>query len=252
MKVIAHRGAAAEAPENTLEAVARAIELGADLVEVDVRSTSDGIPVLIHDADLVRTHSVAKLVGDLELSELEKITAEHGTAVPTLSMLFARYGGKVDFILEIKDALATESVVRQIVSDGYIENVLVACASLRVLRNVKFEIPEIKTGFVLGSSADEGFESSKSRHNGYGFSVSERVLPVIDVMMPYWRLVRHHFVAGCRRYALPVYAWLALFDEDPGPRYDIFSQMAEVGIDGLATIRPEALRAHLAAPSAAH
>jgi glycerophosphoryl diester phosphodiesterase len=244
MKVIAHRGAAAEAPENTLEAVARAIELGADLVEVDVHSTSDGVPVLIHDADLVRTHGVAKLVGDLELAELEKITAEHGTALPTLSALFARYGGKVDFILEIN-----EPVVRQIVSDGYIENTLVACASLRVLRNVKFEIPEIKTGFVIGGSADEDLDSSTTRHNGYGFSVSERVLPVIDVMMPYWRLVRHHFVAGCRRYALPVYAWLALFDEEPGPRYDIFSQMAEVGIDGLATTRPEALRAHLAAPS---
>ena len=238
MKIIAHRGAAAEAPENTIEAIERAIELGADAVELDVRVTHDGVPVLIHDADLVRTHGAAKLVADLELSALERIALEREKPVPTLEEVLARFGNGTDFIFDIKDAAATEPTIQHIVSAGCIERAIIACASLRVLGNVRSEMPELRTGFIIGEAAGAGF----------GFNVSERVIPVIDVVMPYWRLVRHHFAAGCRRYSLPIYAWLALFDEEGAePRYDIFSQMAAVGVDAVATIRPDALRAHVPA-----
>lgn len=47
--VIAHRTCPRDAPENSLEGIARATELGADVVEVDVRRTADGVPVLVHD-----------------------------------------------------------------------------------------------------------------------------------------------------------------------------------------------------------
>ncbi|MHC4660844.1 MAG: glycerophosphodiester phosphodiesterase [Planctomycetota bacterium] len=237
MKIVAHRGAASVAPENTLESVGKAIALGADAVEVDVRVTADAVPVLIHDADLIRTHGVVKLVEDHTYKELEKISRENGAVVPTLDSLFAAYGGKTDFIFEIKDAAATMPVIQAIASEGYIERAIIACANLRVLRNVRSEIPEIKTGFIV----------SEPTYEGFGFSVPERVLPVIDVMMPYWRLARHHFLAGCRRYALQVYAWLAVFDEEEKVRPEIYSHMAEIGVDALVTMRPDACRASIAA-----
>ena len=55
--VIAHRGASAEQPENTMAAFRRAVELGADAIELDVRLARDGVPVVIHDATLDRTTS---------------------------------------------------------------------------------------------------------------------------------------------------------------------------------------------------
>ena len=58
---IAHRGASADAPENTLAAVRRAVAVGADLVEVDVQRTRDGALVLMHDTTLTRTTDVRRV-----------------------------------------------------------------------------------------------------------------------------------------------------------------------------------------------
>jgi len=71
--IIAHRGASAEAPENTLVAFRRAIELGADGVEFDVRLAADGVPVVIHDATLKRTAGIDRRVADITSAELARL-----------------------------------------------------------------------------------------------------------------------------------------------------------------------------------
>ena len=97
--VIAHRGASAYAPENTLTAIRQAVELHADLVEVDVQRTRDGALVLLHDADLGRTTDAARVlprrapwrVADLIYEEVQRLDAGSwfspayaGERVPTL------------------------------------------------------------------------------------------------------------------------------------------------------------------------
>ena len=64
--IIAHRTSPLDAPENSLEGIRRSAELGADYVEIDVRLTRDGVPVMLHDGLLLRTTlaSVADLMGD--------------------------------------------------------------------------------------------------------------------------------------------------------------------------------------------
>ena len=96
---IAHRGASSEAPENTLAAVRRAVQLGADMVEVDVQRTCDGVLVLMHDATLTRTTDAADVlpdrapwsVADLAYAEVRRLDAGRwmsprfaGERVPTL------------------------------------------------------------------------------------------------------------------------------------------------------------------------
>ena len=71
--VIGHRGASAHAPENTLAAFRMAFDAGADGIELDVRLTKDGVPVVIHDADLDRTGSEPGLVSELTSAELSKV-----------------------------------------------------------------------------------------------------------------------------------------------------------------------------------
>src|SRR5438132_12637759 len=86
--VIAHRGASAIEAENTLPAFEAAIAAGADAVELDVRTTADGVVVVMHDADVSRMTDGIGLVHDLRLEELKRLrvrTAAGGeTAVPTL------------------------------------------------------------------------------------------------------------------------------------------------------------------------
>ena len=96
---IAHRGASAYAPENTLSAIRQAVELGSDLVEVDVQRTRDGALVLAHDADLTRTTDAPRVlprrapwrIADLTYDELLRLDAGSwfspayaGEPVPTL------------------------------------------------------------------------------------------------------------------------------------------------------------------------
>jgi glycerophosphoryl diester phosphodiesterase len=71
--LVAHRGLAAEYPENTLEALRAALEAGACFVEFDVQLTADGVPVLLHDADLRRTGDRDESVLELSFAQLQRI-----------------------------------------------------------------------------------------------------------------------------------------------------------------------------------
>ena len=90
--VIGHRCARAEAPENTLAGLRRAAALGARWVEVDVRLTADGVPVLLHDATLERTTSGHGALGETTLTELERCDAGAGETVPTLAAFLTACG----------------------------------------------------------------------------------------------------------------------------------------------------------------
>ena len=67
MKVIAHKGASMEAPENTLHAFQKAIHLGADFIECDIRLTKDKVPIVIHDATIEQ-----KPIRELTLAEVHE------------------------------------------------------------------------------------------------------------------------------------------------------------------------------------
>lgn len=91
--LVAHRGNAAEYPENTLPALQSALDLGARFLEIDVHLSADGVPVVIHDAELARTAGidgnvmdkpVAELV-DIEVAQRDRYGARYaGTCIPTL------------------------------------------------------------------------------------------------------------------------------------------------------------------------
>ena len=94
--VIAHRGASAEERENTLAAFERAIELGADFVELDVQVASDGTPVVFHDLDLARLTPLRGPVRRRTAAELR----EHG--IPTLEEVVELTRGRIGVMAELK------------------------------------------------------------------------------------------------------------------------------------------------------
>ena len=115
---IAHRGASAYSPENTLTAIRQAVELGADLVEVDVQRTRDGALVLAHDPELGRTTDAARVlprrapwrVADLTLDEVRRLDAGSwfspayaGTRIATLEQALDLLAGTgTGLLLEVK------------------------------------------------------------------------------------------------------------------------------------------------------
>jgi glycerophosphoryl diester phosphodiesterase len=131
--IIGHRGASVVALENTLPAFEAAIAAGADGVEFDVRLSSDGVPVIIHDDTLTRTHRVRRRVVDLRVEELRSV------GVPSLRELFELMAGNgLLLCLEIKsrEPEVAEICCRMVREFGIEERVIVECFDLNVLRNV--------------------------------------------------------------------------------------------------------------------
>ena len=110
-QTVAHRGASAGYPENTLAAYRAAIESGATALEVDVRTTKDGVLVSLHDKTLDRTTDGTGSIGDRTLGELRKLDAGAwfdpkfaGQRVPTLSEVLQLCRGKIDVLLDLKES----------------------------------------------------------------------------------------------------------------------------------------------------
>ena len=100
--VIAHRATMGHAPENTLAGIQRALGMGCDGVEIDVRLCADGAPVLIHDDQLARTTDRSGRIADTTLRELQDIDAGDGERIPTLREALALVAGELLFVVELK------------------------------------------------------------------------------------------------------------------------------------------------------
>ncbi len=106
--IIAHRGASAFAPENTLASFQKAVELKADAIELDVKLTSDGEIVVIHDQTLERTTNGKGLVKETTLNELRSLDAGsffaeefRGEKIPTLREVLEKFSDKLLINIEI-------------------------------------------------------------------------------------------------------------------------------------------------------
>lgn len=136
MEIWAHRGASARQPENTIAAFAAAMEAGADGVELDVQLTSDGVPVVIHDETVDRTHDGTGTVSSFTLAQLQKLKSKIKpkgdpmvTRIPTLA--------------EVLDLLATGSQLINVELKNTVEpykglekKVLTAVAERKLSRRV--------------------------------------------------------------------------------------------------------------------
>jgi glycerophosphoryl diester phosphodiesterase len=107
--VVAHRGIATEAPENTIASFQKAVELGADAIELDVRLTADRIPVVYHYFYLQETTSATGTIFDFTLEQLRnvKVFCKNDPSVKegrisTLSEILEIFGGKIGLEVEIK------------------------------------------------------------------------------------------------------------------------------------------------------
>jgi glycerophosphoryl diester phosphodiesterase len=106
--VIAHRGASAEQPENTLAAFGRAVELGAHAIELDVRLSRDGVPVVAHDETLDRVSPERGRVADLTAAQLARVPVGSTVGVPALGDVLAAID--LPLLIEIKEVDAQDEV----------------------------------------------------------------------------------------------------------------------------------------------
>jgi glycerophosphoryl diester phosphodiesterase len=245
--VIAHRGGAGLWPENTLYAFERAAALGVDVIETDVRATSDGEIVVIHDEHVGRTTDGAGRVPSLTLAELKRLDAGYrwtadggrtfpfrgqGVTVPTLREVFAALPS-MRFNIEPKqsDPPIVAPLCRLIREYGMTEKVMVAAFSGSTLEQFRRECPEVATS----ASASEVGVFLAMQRSGLAASYSPSVQAV---QVPEWagavRVLNKDFVAAAHGRNLRVHAW-TVNDEEAMRR------LIDIGVDGVMTDYPDRL-----------
>ena len=161
--IIAHRGASAVAPENTIVAFEAAIAAGADGVEFDVRLTRDGVPVVIHDETLYRTGRVRRRVADLTFAELNKVDVGSwfdrdrfsSQRIPSLTQLFELIQpNNMVLYLEMKcrsgeQTNLAEACCRVIEEHRLKDRVIFECFEHSALQTVKNIDPTFKTAALF-------------------------------------------------------------------------------------------------------
>jgi glycerophosphoryl diester phosphodiesterase len=233
--VIAHRAGRGLRPENTLAAIKNAISLGADYVELDIRTTSDGKLVIMHDSRVDRTTNGTGEVSKLSSQEIaaldagSKFSAKYaGEHVPTFDQVLSACKGHVNIYVDHKSA-PTAQVLAAIKAHGMQKHVLVYNGPEELTEWKKLD-PHVP---VMPSLPDE------FRKPG-GISTFEKVLSAeaLDGGLDGWdaELVAQAHAAGVKVYVDN----LGEYDNEAG-----FEKAIKMGVDGIQTDYPDRLIAYL-------
>jgi glycerophosphoryl diester phosphodiesterase len=168
LRVIGHRGAAGHAPENTFAAFDKGLALGVDGVETDIRATSDGVLVLLHDATVDRTTDAVGPVADLTWAQVSRLDAaarfqggKHNFGVqriPRLGDFLDRYGGRTTFRLEIKARGVEPAAVRAVRARRLMDAVVFTSFQEEALRAIRSAAPEAEMADLVAGG--KGFDQA--------------------------------------------------------------------------------------------
>lgn len=166
---IAHRGAAGYAPENTIAAFDKAIEMKADYIEMDIQRTKDGELVIIHDTSVDRTTDGTGYIKDLTSTQLRDLDAGSwkaeefaGEKIPTFDEILDRYHGKIGILLELKSPElypGIEESIAQELKDRNLdkpqnEKMIIQSFNFESMKKMNTLLPNVPIGVLTGSKAD--------------------------------------------------------------------------------------------------
>jgi len=160
-QVIGHRGIRGLEPENTLRSYRRAIDLGVDYVECDVRRTSDGRLVLMHDEDVARTTDGSGRVADLTFDAIRSLDAGHGERVPTLDELLALAKGRCGLHIELKTD-AVEQVLAQVVDENMLPSVVLTDFDTERLAQLRRLNADVAIEHIFGEPPPDAIDRALS------------------------------------------------------------------------------------------
>jgi len=219
--IIAHRGASAYEPENTLRSVRRALELGADMVEVDVHVSRDGHIVVVHDATVDRTTNGKGCVKDMTLKELKRLDAGLGEQIPALEEVIELVRGRAQLVIEIKVPGIEERVLQTIEERALENEALITSFYHPVVKRVKELSPYVRTGVIVASRPLKPITLVLEANS--------------DALFPKHIFVDLQMVEEIHRYNLAVYPWTVNTIDQTRPLIDM-------GVDGIVTNKPDILK----------
>ena len=238
--IIAHRGASAECPENTLASVKRGWEVQADAVEIDVYPTRDGRVVVIHDSSTSRTTGrdfVVTATSSVVVRELDagkwKSAKFAGERIPFLEEVLATLPKGKQLFIELKGDVTTVEPVARIIRDRTTtEGIVVISFNFESLRLFKELMPTIPVYWLRGTQQDPQTRA----YLPHTAELLDRVQKAgFDGINVQFRGVTKEFVDEAKQRNLPVFVWTV---NDPREA----KRLAELGVAGITTDKPCELR----------
>lgn len=217
---VGHRGAAGYAPENSLASIQKAIALGVDLVEVDLRRTRDGHLVLLHDERVNRTTNGIGRVADMTLDQVQKLGAGDSQRIPTLDEALQTAHGRAGLILELK----VEGIGQQ------------ACT---IIRRSGFKGPVIYASFLTAELLPiRSVDSNATTMALMGRLPKDPITCATDVRATHgglrWTTVTHALVQAYHNAGLQVFVYTVNELRD-------IQKMQSFGVDGIISDFPDRL-----------
>ncbi len=175
--VIAHRGASGRWPENSLLAFRKAIEAGADWLELDVHLSADRQLVVLHDESLTRTSNGCGLVGEQSLAELRRLDIGMGEPIPLLAEVLDLATGKATVNIELKGkgvATAVAELLRERINSGRQPAEAFLASSLNEKELIRFagQLPQVRVAPVAGQPGKHTWEWAE-RLNAWSVHVAK-------------------------------------------------------------------------------
>ncbi len=234
---IAHRGASGLglAPENTLAAFEKAIQLGVDVIEIDVHATRDGQIVVLHDATVDRTTDGTGFVAEMSFEEVRRVDAGSwfaaeftGERVPLLEEVLDLARHRALVLIEIKADFITERILQVIETTVAAEHVVLQSFNPAIVERVKLLAPALPTALLIGQ-----LPTTPSRVRAR--RLVQQVLQVGANALASWHAtLTPPFLEEMRKRGVAVWAWTV--DEDI-----VMRDLAMMGVQGIITNYPDKL-----------
>lgn len=233
---IAHRGASAYEPENTLRSFARALEMGATMIELDVHLSQDGHPVVIHDAEISRTTNGTGLISDLKLEEIQLLDAGRGEHVPSLAQVIDLVYGRAQLYIELKGQQTPAPTVKILKEKDFIDQAIVGSFYPWLPQKARFLEPTLRTSILVSWRDHQAdfVEWALAIQADYVHLCWENGSPT-----PH-KLLSQELIASIRRRSLEIVIW----HEE---RIEELVELAQQDVYGICTNTPDVLASILKA-----
>ena len=213
MLKIGHRGAKGHVAENTLASFRKAIDLGVDMIELDIQLSLDKIPMVIHDPTIDRTTNKTGLVSDYTAKEL------HHLGIPTLAAVFELAQNNCEINIEIKAFEATQAVLDLIAKNSFSKDkLLLSSFDWNALQEIRFHDDAIRIGVLTETNLDLALAFAKFIK---AYSIH-----------PYYHLLKQENIRYLKEKSFKIFPWTINEPED-------ITFVKSLEVDGIITDFPE-------------
>lgn len=226
---IGHRGACAYEPENTISSFRKALELGANMVELDVRLSKDGVIMVSHDSNISKYTNGSGFIENMLFRDIQKydIKDKSGEKIPTLKEVLDDLQGRGGVYIEIKGDYLEDKLVYLLKEINFVEQIIIGSFDFKKIKKIKQINPLLKTSLLVGTP------------------YTDFVKQVLEIEANYvhlcWRnyenphmLVQQKLVEELRKKKLGIIVW----NEE---RPDIITELQKKDLDGICSNKPEML-----------